>query len=125
MFCRPFWLSPRQAVVIPVAPVFDAYALKVSMSVFLHVYNFFMKCVYDCNYCFDNHWLFLWLGSLDDFQVRDELYTAGFMCDADVDDSDTMNKKIRNAQLAQYNFILGVFVTVSLEGSYVKCLKVL
>ena len=29
------------------------------------------------------------------------------MCDADVDDSDTMNKKIRNAQLAQYNFIMG------------------
>jgi len=35
------------------------------------------------------------------------LFAAGFMCDADTDDSDTMNKKIRNAQLAQYNFILG------------------
>jgi len=30
--CRPFWLSPRQAVVIPVAPPFDAYAKKVSVS---------------------------------------------------------------------------------------------
>jgi len=39
--------------------------------------------------------------------VSDELYAAGYMCEADVDDSDTMNKKIRNAQLAQYNFILG------------------
>jgi len=29
MFCRPFWLSPRQAIVIPVAPVFDDYAKKV------------------------------------------------------------------------------------------------
>jgi len=43
----------------------------------------------------------------DDTQVSDELYAAGYMCDSDVDDSDTMNKKIRNAQLAQYNFILG------------------
>ena len=30
--CRPFWLSPRQAVVIPVAPPFDDYAKKVSVS---------------------------------------------------------------------------------------------
>jgi len=43
----------------------------------------------------------------DDIQVSDELYAAGYTCEADVDDSDTMNKKIRNAQLAQYNFILG------------------
>jgi len=35
------------------------------------------------------------------------LFSAGHACDADVDDSDTLNKKIRNAQLAQYNFILG------------------
>jgi len=43
----------------------------------------------------------------NDVQVSDELYAAGYMCEPDVDDSDTMNKKIRNAQLAQYNFILG------------------
>lgn len=30
----PFWLSPRQSIVIPVAPAFDDYAIKVS---FLHV----------------------------------------------------------------------------------------
>lgn len=29
------------------------------------------------------------------------------MCDVDVDHGDTLNKKIRNAQLSQYNFILG------------------
>lgn len=29
------------------------------------------------------------------------------MADVDLDDSCTLNKKIRNAQLAQYNFILG------------------
>lgn len=40
-------------------------------------------------------------------QVKDQLHLAGFVCDVDVDPGDTMNKKIRNAQLAQYNFILG------------------
>jgi len=39
--------------------------------------------------------------------VKKEIYDAGFMCDVDVDHGDTLNKKIRNAQLAQYNFILG------------------
>uniref|UniRef100_A0AAY4DBB0 threonine--tRNA ligase n=1 Tax=Denticeps clupeoides TaxID=299321 RepID=A0AAY4DBB0_9TELE len=33
---------------------------------------------------------------------------AGFMADADLDSSCLLNKKIRNAQLAQYNFILVV-----------------
>jgi len=47
-------------------------------------------------------------------QVKDQLQLAGFMCDVDVDPGDTMNKKIRNAQLAQYNFILG---KLSLSGS--------
>lgn len=40
--------------------------------------------------------------------MKQQLFEAGFMCDVDVDDSDTMNKKIRNAQLAQYNFIMGM-----------------
>ena len=31
----------------------------------------------------------------------------GFCCEADTDDSNTMNKKVRNAQLAQFNFIFG------------------
>ncbi|XP_060856722.1 threonine--tRNA ligase 1, cytoplasmic-like isoform X2 [Metopolophium dirhodum] len=64
----PFWLSPRQAVVIPVGPQFDEYSEK----------------------------------------VKKEIYEAGFMCDVDVYHGDTLNKKIRNAQLAQYNFILVV-----------------
>ncbi|KAK3924891.1 Threonine--tRNA ligase 1, cytoplasmic [Frankliniella fusca] len=64
----PFWLSPRQAMVIPVAVPFNDYATK----------------------------------------VKQQLFEAGFMCDVDTDDSDTMNKKIRNAQLAQYNFIMVV-----------------
>ncbi|XP_069681681.1 threonine--tRNA ligase 1, cytoplasmic isoform X2 [Periplaneta americana] len=64
----PFWLSPRQCIVIPVGAPFHDYA----------------------------------------FKVKEQLYSAGFMCDVDVDPGDTMNKKIRNAQLAQYNFILVV-----------------
>lgn len=49
------------------------------------------------------------------FQVKQQLYEAGFMCDVDVDSGDTMNKKIRNAQLAQYNFILGNKIEYSHE----------
>ncbi|XP_037883178.1 threonine--tRNA ligase 1, cytoplasmic isoform X1 [Glossina fuscipes] len=64
----PFWLSPRQVMVVPVGPHFDEYAQS----------------------------------------VRDQLHCAGFMVEADLDAGDTMNKKIRNAQLAQFNFILVV-----------------
>ena len=35
------------------------------------------------------------------------MHDAGFICEVDIDTGDTMNKKIRNAQLAQYNFIFG------------------
>ncbi|KAI8777464.1 threonine--tRNA ligase, cytoplasmic isoform X1 [Biomphalaria glabrata] len=64
----PFWLSPRQSIVITVAPTFDDYAQEV------------MK------------------------QIR----SAGFICEHDLDQGTTMNKKIRNAQLSQYNFIFVV-----------------
>jgi len=64
----PFWLSPTQAIVVPVGPPFDGYAQK----------------------------------------VADELHAAGFLCEADLDSGHTMNKKIRNAQLANYNFIFVV-----------------
>lgn len=64
----PFWLSPRQVMVVPVGPSIDEYAN----------------------------------------QVRDRMHEAGFMSESDVDAGDTMNKKIRNAQLAQFNFILVV-----------------
>lgn len=63
----PFWLSPRQIMVVPVGPQFDDYADV----------------------------------------VRQKLHEANFMVESDTDDGDTMNKKIRNAQLAQFNFILG------------------
>uniref|UniRef100_A0A2K6CGE7 threonine--tRNA ligase n=1 Tax=Macaca nemestrina TaxID=9545 RepID=A0A2K6CGE7_MACNE len=64
----PFWLSPRQVMVIPVGPTCEKYAL----------------------------------------QVSSEFFEEGFTADVDLDHNCTLNKKIRNAQLAQYNFILVV-----------------
>jgi len=64
----PFWLSPRQVMVVPVGPHVNAYAQE----------------------------------------VQDTLKKAGYCCDADTDDGNTMNKKVRNAQIAQYNYILVV-----------------
>lgn len=66
----PFWLSPRQAMILTVHQQYDEYA----------------------------------------YQVRDKLHEAGFMVDVDTDPSDTLNKRVRNAQLAQFNFILGKFI---------------
>jgi len=64
----PFWLSPRQVMVVPVGPSLNEYAE----------------------------------------QVQKSLFDEGFQADVDTDTGDTMNKKIRNAQLAQFNFILVV-----------------
>lgn len=36
-----------------------------------------------------------------------KIHDAGFICEHDLDQGTTMNKKIRNAQLSQYNFIFG------------------
>lgn len=64
----PFWISPRQGIVVPVAPPFNEYAK----------------------------------------QVSEKLFGAGYQVEVDLDEGTTMNKKIRNAQLAQYNFIFVV-----------------
>merc|ERR1712083_1073826 len=55
----PFWLSPRQVMVVPVAPPFDDFAKS----------------------------------------IKKQLHDAGFQAEYDTDPGDTMNKKIRNAQL--------------------------
>ena len=41
-------------------------------------------------------------------QVQKRLFEEGFMVDVDLAPGDSFNKKIRNAQLAQYNYILGM-----------------
>uniref|UniRef100_A0A1I8FU34 threonine--tRNA ligase n=1 Tax=Macrostomum lignano TaxID=282301 RepID=A0A1I8FU34_9PLAT len=48
------------------------------------------------------------VSACDDYAtgVRDRLKEAGFMADMDLDPGKSLNKKIRNAQLAHYNFIL-------------------
>ncbi|KAK5914959.1 hypothetical protein CesoFtcFv8_000595 [Champsocephalus esox] len=48
--------------------------------------------------------------SFEDYakKVCEQFTEAGFMADADLDSGCLLNKKIRNAQLAQYNFILVV-----------------
>lgn len=39
--------------------------------------------------------------------MNEKLFAAGFMSEVDTDAGDTLNKKVRNAQLAQFNYILG------------------
>jgi len=73
---RPFWLSPRQAIVVPVGQNHIPYAHK----------------------------------------VRDALHAEGFFADVS-DSSKTLNKKIREGQLAQYNFILVVGTQEEEQGS--------
>ncbi len=63
----PLWISPRQAMVIPVHNDFNDYASE----------------------------------------IRQKLHDAGFYADVDVGKA-TLNKKLRNAQIAQYNFQLVV-----------------
>lgn len=64
----PFWLSPRQAIVITISDHFDEYGRR----------------------------------------VKDQVYAAGYECDFNSDTGTTLNKKVRNAQLDNYNFILVV-----------------
>ena len=42
-------------------------------------------------------------------QVREQCHAQKFFADVD-DGGDTLNKKIRNAQVAQYNFIFGTVI---------------
>lgn len=65
--CRPFWLSPRQVLIVPVSQPFIPFARS----------------------------------------VGERLYQAGFFADVE-DSTKTMNKKVREGQLAQYNFIFVV-----------------
>ena len=41
------------------------------------------------------------------FKVQKKLHDSGFRVETDLDQGSTLNKKVRNGQLAQYNFILG------------------
>jgi threonyl-tRNA synthetase len=60
----PFWLSPRQVTIVPIAPTYYPYAEE----------------------------------------IRKSLHEAGIWAEADVS-GDTLNKKVRNAELSQVNYI--------------------
>uniref|UniRef100_A0A8C4H801 threonine--tRNA ligase n=1 Tax=Dicentrarchus labrax TaxID=13489 RepID=A0A8C4H801_DICLA len=55
-------------------------------------------------------------------KVKQEFHNGGLMTDVDLDPGCTLNKKIRNAQLAQYNFILGWKSVMELQS---KCMMLL
>lgn len=63
----PFWISPRQCIVIPISNKFDDYATE----------------------------------------VKELLWSKGYYCDVDLSHN-KINKKVRNAQISQYNYILVV-----------------
>ena len=63
----PFWLSPRQCIIVPVDMKFVDYAYK----------------------------------------LQERIHKAGFFVDVD-DSTRTLNKKVREGQVAQYNYILVV-----------------
>jgi len=46
------------------------------------------------------------------------MWNAGYLTDVDLDHGTTLNKKIRNAQLAQYNFIFGKNCSVVLKERF-------
>ena len=77
-------------MVVPVAPLYNDYARFVDDLKLIHIAV--------CNI-------------LNSFHVHREVVnvmkTGGFCVEADVDNGNTMNKKVRNAQLAQFNFIFG------------------
>uniref|UniRef100_A0A8C8BPG3 threonine--tRNA ligase n=1 Tax=Otus sunia TaxID=257818 RepID=A0A8C8BPG3_9STRI len=58
-------------------------------------------------------------------KVRQHFHDAGLMADVDVDPGCTLNKKIRNAQLAQYNFILGNVYFTERRSMWPKALLLL
>jgi len=63
----PFWLSPRQVTIVPIAPSYYPYAQA----------------------------------------IQQQLHEFGIWAEADVS-GDTLNKKVRNAELSQVNYIFVV-----------------
>lgn len=102
---RPLWLSPRQVMLVPVNPSCEDYAKKVSVSFPHRPHVGMITFLSDIELCFRLLYIVMFLSPPP--QVCKQFTEAGFMADADLDSSCLLNKKIRNAQLAQYNFILG------------------
>lgn len=97
-FLRPFWLSPAQVMVVPVGGDSETYGQEVRRNGSLDKLNLHIKILLIVK-GFD--------ASCSGFKVVSRLREAGFMADIDDDRGNTLNKKIRSAQLAQYNYIFG------------------
>jgi threonyl-tRNA synthetase len=88
---RPFWISPRQVLVVPVAVPYVRPSPSRSLPRLLTILTFVVVNRLQKEYA---------------AEIASKLWEEGLF--ADVDDSgDTLNKKIRNGEIAQYNFILG------------------
>ena len=85
VFYRPFWLSPRQVLVVPVA------APYVSIE--------YITCIVETTECAVVKREYA-------SEVADKLSKLGLYVDVD-NGENTLPKKIRNGESAQYNFILG------------------
>ena len=85
----PFWLSPRQCIIVPVDLKFIDYAHEVCAPFYV---------LYHSN-------LSPYL--LTTTQVQQLVHEAGYFVDVD-DSTRTFPKKVREGQVAQYNFILVV-----------------
>ncbi|KAK1272434.1 hypothetical protein QJS04_geneDACA012115 [Acorus gramineus] len=94
----PFWLSPRQAIVCPVSEKSQSYALQACIR-----YN----CLSGIFLPPSENIMML--------EVRDLIHEAGFYVDVDTTDR-KIQKKVREAQLAQYNYILVVGETEAKNG---------
>lgn len=82
-------------MVVPVGPTCDEYAQRVS-----HNWEYQLSTS-------TNYQVIVSKLPTCPLQVQKEFHNGGLMTDVDLDPGCTLNKKIRNAQLAQYNFILG------------------
>ncbi|KAK2117716.1 Threonine--tRNA ligase 1, cytoplasmic [Saguinus oedipus] len=120
----PFWLSPRQVMVVPVGPSCDEYAQKaVTAHMALHENPRVLSLaeMRKERQLLPTLLLFLCINGhckeTGFCQVRQQFHDAKFMADIDLDPGCTLNKKIRNAQLAQYNFILVVGEKEKISGT--------
>lgn len=50
-------------------------------------------------------------------ETKEKIYAAGFECDFSPDQGNTLNKKVRNAQLDNYNFILVIGEKEAQQGT--------
>lgn len=109
---RPLWLSPAQVMVIPVGGNSESYSKQVSPEWYitrtslLSFYIFFSFLSF-CFLMWQAQRRYNLKGSAFSVKVVRQFREAGFMVDLNDDQGATLNKKIRSAQLAQYNYIFG------------------